>query len=222
MKNKQFHIIANGELPAAGLEMPEDDYLIAADGGGKHCLRLGIKPKLVIGDFDSLTTTEITTLQQWGAELIRHSADKDETDLELALDHALQLGAEQIKLYGLLGGRWDMSFANLLLLASPRYDNLKMSVLSGETEIHILRSGETLFLSGQPGETISVVPVHGPVYGLSYQGLQWPLENAGLPAGTPRGVSNSLSASQACLKLQQGRLLIFHLRQNDPAHQDLV
>jgi thiamine pyrophosphokinase len=213
MDNHEFCIIANGELPCSGLRLPEDAFIIAADGGGRHCLRLGLKPKVVIGDFDSLSTAEIAALEKTGAELLRYPADKDQTDLELALELALARGAQRVKLYGLLGGRWDMSFANLLLLAAPRYDPLQLSVLSAANEIHILRGGESLALSGALGDTISAIPVHGPASGLSYQGMQWPLENADLPAGTPRGVSNRLTAPQAQVRLEQGRLLLFHLHQ---------
>ncbi|MBN1667252.1 MAG: thiamine diphosphokinase [Anaerolineales bacterium] len=213
MDNQEFYIIANGELPSRELRIPEEAFLIAADGGGRHCLRLGLKPRIVIGDFDSLSPAEIATIEQAGAELIRYPADKDQTDLELALELALARGAQTIKLYGLLGGRWDMSFANLLLLAAPRYDALQLSVWSAKTEVHILRGGESLVLSGAPGDTISAIPIHGPANGLSYQGMLWPLENADLPAGTPRGVSNRLTAPQAVIRLEQGRLLLFHLHQ---------
>jgi len=202
-------IIANGLLPETEIPIPLDALVIAADGGARHCLRLGITPQVVIGDFDSLTPAEIDTLKARGAQLLRHSADKDETDLELALDYAIRRGAREITCYGLLGGRWDMSFANLLLLAAPRFDGVRFRICAGKTAIHILRGGEHLTLHSKPGDTVSLLPLSD-LHGLTYRGLKWPLENAHLPFGAPRGVSNMLLGERGEISLATGRAAIFH------------
>ena len=202
-------IFANGEITQTSISLPVDGIVIAADGGARHCLKLGITPQVVIGDFDSLTETEITTLAANGAELIRHSVEKDETDLELALDHALKLGASEVLLYGLLGGRWDMTFANLLLLASPQFAGIRFRILDGDTTGTLLHGGETQVLKGRPGDMVSVIPLNGPANGITYKGLQWPLENANLSFGTPKGVSNFIVSTNAHISLESGTLLIF-------------
>jgi thiamine pyrophosphokinase len=205
---KWVTIFANGEISSTASSLLVAGIVIAADGGARHCLELGINPHVVIGDFDSLESEEIETLLTGGVELINHPAEKDETDLELALNHAMKMGATDIKLYGLLGGRWDMTFANLLLLAAPRYAGIKFQIVDGATTAYILRGGEILKLNSQPGATISVVPLHGPAHGITYQGLQWPLENATLPFGTPRGISNTMIETEAQIWLKEGILLI--------------
>ena len=203
-------IFANGAVPqATQIPLQPEAWVIAADGGARHCLKLGIMPQVVIGDFDSLTAAETNQLEAAGTRLIRHPADKDETDLELALDCALQQGASQVTCYGMLGGRWDMSFANLLLLAAPRYAHLRCRVVAGDTEAHILHAGQTLELRGQPGDTVSVVPLHGAARGLTYHGLQWPLQNATLPFGSPRGVSNRMTDSTAQITLKEGVVVVW-------------
>jgi thiamine pyrophosphokinase len=206
---KHVTIFANGEIEKDQIDLPQNSIIIAADGGARHCLHLGIHPEVVIGDFDSLTAEEIASLEARGSNLIHHPVDKDETDLELALNHALELGANQITLYGLLGGRWDMSFANLLLLAAPKYAGIRFLVLSGNTEAYLLRGGETLTIRGQPGDTVSAVPLADAARGLTYEGLQWPLKEANLPFGTPRGVSNTLVSQEARVHLKQGILFVF-------------
>ncbi len=210
-------IVANGEVSASEIPLPPDTTLIAADGGARHCLSLGLTPHVVIGDFDSLQETELAQLVQGGARLVRHSADKDETDLELALDFALQSGGREVTLYGLLGKRWDMSFANLHLLASPRFHALRFRVLEGCTEIFILRGGNSLTIHGTPGETVSVIPLTPEARGITYQGLEWPLEDATLPFGAPRGVSNKLASGEATISLREGIVLVvvLHRGQNN-------
>jgi thiamine pyrophosphokinase len=205
-----FVIFANGDVTANPIEIPPDAFVMAADGGARHCLATGITPHLVIGDFDSLTKDEISKLKAKGASLVRYPADKDETDLELALEYALNAGGQNITLYGLLGGRWDMSFANLLLLAAPRFSGVQCRVIAGErAHILILRGGETLKLQGQTGDTVSVLPIHGDVHGLTYRGLKWSLKNADLDFGSPRGVSNTFTGSQAMIRLEAGVALVF-------------
>jgi thiamine pyrophosphokinase len=201
-------IIANGNISNLKIDSPLDGILIAADGGGSHCLKFGLDPQVVIGDFDSLSDDESAELETRGAKLIRYPADKDETDLELALDYALGQGASEITLYGLLGGRWDMTISNLMLLASPRFAGIQFQVIDGDTEIFVLRGGESLELHGQSGDTVSVIPLNGNIQGLTYNGLQWPLENGDLPFGTPRGVSNRLLGENAWANLDKGVALV--------------
>ncbi len=202
-------IFANGDFTPPPNRLPPHDLLIAADGGAKHALRLGLTPDVIIGDLDSLTPAQVARLQRDGATLIRHPAAKDETDLELALDQARARAAARVTLYGLLGGRWDMTFANLLLLAADKYASLRLRAVAGNTQIFILRGGESLTLRAAPGETVSVLPLRGEARGLTYRGLAWPLENASLPFGSPRGVSNRMAAHTATIALQNGVVCVF-------------
>lgn len=201
-------IFANGHIDKFPNSLPEHDLLIAADGGARNASRFGLTPDIVIGDLDSLTLDEATGLETAGARILRHPADKDETDLELALDHAMAQGATAVTLYGLFGGRWDMTFANLLLLSRPKYAGLKLAIEAGDTHMVILRGGEVTRLAGEPGSTVSVLPINGPAVGLTYKGLAWPLELATLPAGSPRGVSNRMQEADAVISLEEGVVLI--------------
>ena len=205
-----MHIIifANGKLTRSPLPLPDHALLLAADGGARHAARYGLAPDVVIGDLDSLTPGEAAGAARAGADILRHPADKDETDLELALDHAMQQGATAVTLYGLFGGRWDMTFANLLLLSRPKYAGLKLAIEEGDTRMFILRGGETIRLAAEPGATVSVLPLNGPAMGLTYEGLAWPLEQATLPAGSPRGVSNRMQETEALISLEDGVVLI--------------
>ena len=207
-------IFANGTPGSLPKTLPDHDLLVAADGGARHAWQsgAGFIPDVIIGDLDSLAADELAGFDRAGASIYRFPAKKDETDLELALNFALEAGATEITLYGLLGGRWDMTFANLLLLADPRYASVRFRIWEGETQMHILRGGESLRLSGRVGDLVSAIPLGGAARGVTYQGLTWPLENATLPFGTPRGVSNSLAARDAEITLNTGVLLITHTK----------
>jgi thiamine pyrophosphokinase len=201
-------VFANGDLAPPVLPLPGHDLVIAADGGAGHALRLGLTPDVLVGDLDSVSAGEIERVEAAGGAVIRHPADKDETDLELALDHAAGAGAAHITCLGLVGGRWDMTIANLLLLASPRFDGIHLEVLTGLTRMHILRGGETIDVTGSTGTRVSVITLRGPAEGVTYEGLAWPLTDASLPFGSPRGVSNRMESATATISIRSGVVLI--------------
>jgi thiamine pyrophosphokinase len=204
----QCIIFANGNFSSVANSINSNHIVIAADGGARHCWDLGINPQFVIGDFDSLSEEELIFLKSNGAELIKYSIKKDETDLELAINFAINLGCKDISVYGALGGRWDMTFANVLLLASPIYNGINFKIFGTKTTGYILRSGETQKLKSKPGTIVSIIPLGGSATGITYNGLKWPLENATLPFGTPKGVSNQTIQNVSEIYLETGIILI--------------
>ncbi|HEY4721353.1 MAG TPA: thiamine diphosphokinase, partial [Anaerolineae bacterium] len=112
-------IFANGDAPDERVIKRWLDaaaLIIAADGGARNALSIGVMPQIVIGDLDSLHPADRLQLEQAQAQFIVYPAHKDYTDLELAIRHALERGATEIVIASALGGRWDQSLANMLLL----------------------------------------------------------------------------------------------------------
>ena len=201
-------IFANGEFRdpqrAGGLIRP-DDLVIGADGGARHALSAGVTPQVVIGDFDSLSPEEEADLSKAGSRLLRFSPRKDETDLELALRHAAREGATEIVILAALGGRVDQTIANVLLLALPELEGLDVRIVEGAQEVFLIH-GESL-IKGQPGDTVSLIPLGGDATGVTAQGLEWPLHDDTLRFGPARGMSNVLTSEQARVHVRQGLLL---------------
>jgi thiamine pyrophosphokinase len=210
----QMIIVANGDITNDDIYLPSEAITIAANGGARHCLSLGIIPNVVIGDFDSLTNEELKTLNSFETKYIRYPSAKNETDLELALEYAVEHGVTEMYLLGLLGGRWDMSIANLLLLSTPKFEDIHFFILIGSDDLYILRGGMELWFQGKPGNPVSVIPLSYIASGISYQGLKWPLENEALKFGSHRGLSNYMIADNARIRLDSGVLLICIQREN--------
>jgi thiamine pyrophosphokinase len=210
----QMIIVANGDISNEDFYLPPASITIAANGGARHCLALGISPDVVIGDFDSLTNEELKTLKSFDTKYIRYPSEKNETDLELALEYAVEHGATEVYLLGLLGGRWDMSIANLLLLTTPKYGGIHFFIINGRDELYILRGGMELSFHGNPGNPVSVIPLSHISSGISYQGLKWSLQNEALEFGSHRGLSNYMIANNARIRLDSGVLLITIQREN--------
>jgi thiamine pyrophosphokinase len=197
-------IFANGELNLP-IRIAPQDILIAADGGAKHCLALGLDPAHVIGDLDSLADEELALLKSKGAEIIHYPARKDQTDLELALLHAQALGAQEVTIYGALGARWDQTVANLLLAGA--FPALNFRLADANQEFFYIRAGETSAFAGQPGDTVSLIPLGEEAEGITTHNLEYPLKDEQLTFGSTRGVSNVLLAEHASVSLRRGLLL---------------
>jgi thiamine pyrophosphokinase len=101
------------------VELSPEDLLIAADGGAQHCLEKGLHPAYVVGDLDSLDSDQVARLESQGAQFVRYPSRKDQTDLELAVDLAQNLGYAEVLILGALGARWDQTIANIMLPAAP-------------------------------------------------------------------------------------------------------
>lgn len=206
-------IFANGELadPETALALIQPgDLILAADGGSLHCRALGLVPHWVIGDLDSLSAEDRTALEQAGTSFELYPIHKAETDLELALRAALHEGAREIVILGGLGGRWDQSLANLLLLAHPDFAALDVRLVDGRDTFWIVR--ERLTVPGQPGDTLSLMPLAGDAEGVTLSGLEYLLHDETLRFGFTRGISNVLTAEAASITVRRGLLLAVHSR----------
>jgi thiamine pyrophosphokinase len=207
-------IFANGSLNPPVTLSPED-FIIAADGGARHCLALGLVPAVVIGDLDSLSSAELEALKAQGAEIIQFPVRKDFTDLELALKQARSIGADEILILGALGKRWDQTLANVMLPAA--FPDLAIRLMDGDQEFFYLRAGEKISITGRPGDTLSLIPLGSKAHGITTNQLEYPLHGEDLPLGSTRGVSNILLAEEAQISLDEGFLLCVVIHQPDQA-----
>lgn len=210
----QTIIFANGPIaapPNLANFLANATLIIAADGGSSACERLGIIPDVLIGDLDSTPQAIVEKYTQKQVTIHRHPPRKNTTDLELALDFALLKGARQVILIGGLGGRWDMSLANILLCAAKKYCALHITVVETDCTMHILHPGKPFTLFGLAGERVSLLPLGGDVVGLTLLGFEYPLQAATLPFGTTQGISNVLQHQEATIEFTSGVLLCIHL-----------
>jgi thiamine pyrophosphokinase len=201
-------VFANGEFPdprGVKVLLRPGDLVVAADGGTRHALAAGVPPGVVIGDLDSLAPDDQARLEAAGTQIVRFSPHKDETDLELALLHAAQEGATEIVVLAALGGRLDQTIANVLLLALPELRGLDVRIVEDVQEAFLIQ-GQAV-IEGQPGDTVSLIPLGGDAVGVTTDGLEWTLTEDTLRFGPARGVSNVLTARRASVHVRRGSLL---------------
>jgi thiamine pyrophosphokinase len=206
-------IFANGQLPdldAARALLRPDDFIIAADGGTRHALALGRNPNIIIGDMDSVTREEKQRLDEANTQIVLFPRDKNETDLELAIQHAVGMNPDQIVIVGALGGRLDQTLGNLALLSDLRLLTFDLRLDDGVEETFFCRSQAQV--QGRSGDIVSLIPWGAPVEGVRTEGLRWPLSDETLYPYKTRGISNELLGGTATVQIRSGLLLIVHRR----------
>ncbi|NMA54783.1 MAG: thiamine diphosphokinase [Firmicutes bacterium] len=202
-------IVAAGELDTSfQTYLNAAKLIIAADGGGDYLLKLGIVPKVVIGDFDSISPEAVAKFKTSGSKLIQVEREKDETDTELAVQYALRCGVRDIVILGALGGRLDHTLANLILLARLAKDGIRARAATPSLTVHAV-TGQ-LVISGNAGELVSVFPFQGPAKGVTETGFKYSLKDADLDPFAVVGISNELAGPQGVIQVKKGVLLVFH------------
>jgi thiamine pyrophosphokinase len=193
----------------------DDDVslVVAADGGTNHALALGLTIDRWVGDGDSIDAGDLAALAATGVRVDRVPAEKDATDAELALEAAIDGGADGVILLGGLGGvRLDHGLANLGLLLHPAVGSRQL-VLYDEhaariTLLAAIDGPATAELRGRVGDLVSLIPVGATAENVRTEGLRYPLRDEPLLLGRTRGVSNLRTALTARVTLGSGRILV--------------
>lgn len=204
-------VVAHGDvLPSDRAVIDADDYVVAADGGAFALERWKILPHLVVGDMDSLGDAGVERMARLGIPVAKFPAAKDESDLELAVAQAVEVGATEIVLLGALGGeRLDHEVTNLLLLADPGYEAVRIEARRGALRVRPICGEGALSLAGPVGSLVTLLPVNGDADGVTTEGLRFLLRDETLRFGRARGLSNEVSSLPATVTVRKGSLLVF-------------
>ena len=176
-----------------------DDFIIAADGGYAAARALGVRPHLVVGDFDSLGYVPEAE------QVVQHPVRKDDTDTLLAIRLGLERGYRSFVITGALGGRLDHTYANLQALLFLR-DHGARGLLYGDGTAATAVTDSAITLTGTG--TVSVFAPDAPAKGVTLKGLSFEVEDAQLTPGFPMGVSNEFTDTPAQISVTDGTLLV--------------
>lgn len=181
------------------------DLIICADSGARHLDKLGIRPDILVGDFDSLDPSLLETYRKTDVEVQFYSKDKDWTDTQIAVDIAIDRGADMVYLIGALGSRWDHSYGNVMLLYRMEQKGIRAKILHSNSTIEM--TNDTLEIQGSIGEIVSLLPFSQEVLVESTCGLAYPLKNSLLTLDFPIGISNILVEEKAKVKVSRGWIM---------------
>lgn len=203
-----------GSVPSARWDYlrtycPAPGLVVCADGG-VHCARAaGYIPDLLVGDWDSGGRPEA------GIPSVTLPPEKDLTDLQAAAELALEQGFANLVFCGCVGGRLDQTAANLALLEWVHDRGGEGLLLDKGNEVRFW-DGAPLVLPRDEGyRFLSLIPLDRTVSGLTLRGVKYPLDRAFLTRGNTLTVSNEVTADEAHLSAEKGRMLVIRSQKMD-------
>ncbi len=210
-------ILANGEWgDATRLRALADraDQVIAADGAWAKAVAAGIPVDRVIGDLDSLTDEEKASLLESDVDVQIHPPDKDLTDLDLALDHALGLSPAKLVVFGAFGGRIDHTLANVLLLERAAARGVGVELIADRETAWLIRGDFTLPI-GRGGDRVSLIPLSEEAV-VRTDGLRYRLNDERLVRASAHGISNVIEDLPVRIAVRSGTVLVVHGPAEEP------
>jgi thiamine pyrophosphokinase len=194
--------------PRIGPRLPAADLVVAADSGIAAATALGLRVDLLVGDLDSAEPADVAAARAAGTRVEEHPAEKDQIDLELALDAACDLGARRVVVLAGAEGRLDMVLANVAVLTRERYGSLEVEAWIGAGWLAVVRAPGRRPVAGRRGELLSLLPVSGAAT-VTTDGLRYPLRGETLLPGSSRGISNEIADPEtASVQVEAGVLLV--------------
>lgn len=190
------------------------DYIVAADAGFSACLKLGIHPDLLVGDFDTFGREKIQSyLSDPEYQIEIHKPEKDETDTELAFRRIREAGFQEVDVLGALGGRLDHELSNIHLLVHERKKGLQANCYDAKNRIYILDSEHkneyNFSKSRQYGRYVSFLPITETVKGITLTGFKYPLQDKDISIlkNPSLCVSNEIQDETATIEIKEGILI---------------
>ncbi len=208
---RMVFVISNGVMDDIGFLGEEivrvgDPVLICTDGAAEKIRGLGRVPDMIVGDMDSVDEATLRYFEAKGSRIIRHPADKDETDTQLALELAFEMDLDGMRIFGALGGRIDHALANISLLVMCAKRGVDTKIVDRECELFIVNG--SCVIDGREGDTVSLLPLSSDVRGITLGGFEYPLSGAVMEIGVPYGISNRLTGARGTISVESGYLLV--------------
>lgn len=208
-------LICGGTLSAAFLKEVCSGYpeavVFAVDGGLRVAEAAGVLPDYLVGDFDTAEDSLVSRYER-KCITIRHKPEKDATDTELAVDEALERGAETILLLGATGTRMDHTMANVHMLYRILLQGKKAWILDEYNRISMHDKPFVCKRSEMFGAYVSFLPFFGETEDVTLKGFKYPLFGKTLTAGISLGVSNEVKEDVMEVLFKKGYLLMIESR----------
>lgn len=209
-------IVSNGDICNYNFYkdiLKDSDYIICADGGAKHLIKMNILPNIIIGDLDSISEEDKNIFIEKNVEFYKFPTNKDATDTELAVDFALSKRPSDLIFLGTLGNRMDHTIANVTLLKKLLDNRVSGKIINENNEIYLLNEeNNKIRFSDTKNYYFSIIPMSNNVKGVTLEGFKYPLVNASIPLGSTLGISNEANNDSVMIELKEGLLLVIKAR----------
>ena len=202
------YIFTGGEIHHQYIEeRPEEgDTVIAADAGYRNATLMGVHINILIGDFDSLGMIPDDV-----DEVRRLPAEKDLTDTQVAVETAIERGADEIVIVGSTSGRFDHALSTLAILEKYHEKHLPIYIVNGQNRVRYIKNSGFIVIRSQY-KYFSVIAADPKVKGVSIEGAKYPLINKTLTRDHQFAVSNEIEKNAALINVKKGGIFIIESR----------
>ncbi|MBT2681311.1 thiamine diphosphokinase [Bacillus sp. ISL-35] len=209
----KINLVAGGPrylIPDFHLYEEENVIWVGIDRGVFYLLEAGVNPAAAFGDFDSVSEEELANIEKAVADLKKFKPEKDETDMELALNWALDQHPESIAIFGATGGRLDHFMANIQLLVRPLEEDapVHIQIIDSHNILYVKKPGSYTVKQIEDFKYVSFLPVTPAVSGLSLENFKYPLNDCHIPMGSTLCISNELIRGHGTFSFSEGILLV--------------
>jgi len=181
--------------------LKEDDCFIFCDSGLKHMDGLGIRPDLIIGDFDSWDDPHMDV------ETVALPRVKDDTDTYYAAKEAKKRGFSEVLMIGTTGGRIDHTLGNIYILYDLDDAGIDAAAVDDYSEMSIISRKPAHISDRYP--FFSVLNMTGTAEGIDIKNAKYELKDAVIRSGYQYGISNEvIKGREAEVSVRKGRLLL--------------
>jgi len=216
-KDMKINIVAGGPLeliPSLELFNGQQSVWVGVDRGVYYLMESGILPERAFGDFDSVSEEELEMIERKVPQLNKFKPEKDETDMELALNWAIEQEPESITIFGATGGRLDHLMANVQLLVKPviLQSGIQIELIDKYNTVYVKEPGSYKVARNEDLKYISFLPVTPSVSGMTLENFKYPLKDRHIPLGSTLCISNELIGDHGTFSFSEGILLVVRSR----------
>lgn len=185
----------------------ENDYIVCADGGLDHILKIGQIPNLLLGDLDSISDFGIQFIKNNNIPVEKFPSVKNNTDTELAIMYLRNMGVDDITLIGGTGSRLDHSLANIFLLKKFNEKGRKLRILDDNNIINYVV--DSIEIKKNQDRFVSIIPLNDSGLIVSLKGFEYPLDHEYIDFASTLGISNRIVEEIGIIKIHEGEALVF-------------
>lgn len=201
-------VFGGGEIFPEYIEerVQDGDIVVCADSGYKNALSMGVKVDVLVGDFDSLGS-----IPDGDFELVRVPAEKNSTDTQLAVDIAIERGADELIIVSSTSGRVDHALSAMAILEYLWAKRISAVVVNGQNRVRFVRDGGAIIIRSQY-KYFSVVTLDKVAKKVSIEGAKYPLVKKDIERGFQFAVSNEIVKNAALITVKKGSVYIIESR----------
>lgn len=208
-------IVANGPehlIPNLLQYSDEVDIWIGVDRGALTLINNDLTVHYAVGDFDSVSDQEKEHILSSANHFKKYPVEKDQTDIEIAIEQAISVAPSKVYLFGVTGGRLDHELVNIQLLTLFNRKNIRAVIIDQNNQLELTTPGHYQVKYNEGYPYVSFIPLTPEVKGLTLEGFYYPLSNKNIAWGSTLCISNKLLSNNGTFSYQEGILLLIKSR----------